>query len=68
MTPPVVKLNSGREMPLVGFGYLPLRHSSRNTDFFFLIRLWKVDNDTCADQVYNAIKSGYRLFDGACGP
>ncbi|MCJ1372661.1 NAD(P)H-dependent D-xylose reductase (XR) [Loxospora ochrophaea] len=28
--------------------------------------LWKVNNDTCADQVYNAIKSGYRLFDGAC--
>ncbi|KAL9128234.1 MAG: hypothetical protein Q9217_003050 [Psora testacea] len=27
--------------------------------------LWKVNNDTCADQVYNAIKSGYRLFDGA---
>jgi D-xylose reductase len=29
--------------------------------------LWKVNNDTCADQVYNAIKAGYRLFDGACG-
>jgi hypothetical protein len=29
--------------------------------------LWKVDNATCADQVYNAIKTGYRLFDGACG-
>ena len=29
--------------------------------------LWKVNNDTCAAQVYNAIKSGYRLFDGACG-
>lgn len=28
--------------------------------------LWKVNNDTCADQVYNAIKAGYRLFDGAC--
>lgn len=28
--------------------------------------LWKVDNATCADQVYNAIKVGYRLFDGAC--
>ncbi|KAI9805865.1 MAG: NAD(P)H-dependent D-xylose reductase (XR) [Sarcosagium campestre] len=28
--------------------------------------LWKVNNDTCADQVYNAIKQGYRLFDGAC--
>ena len=27
--------------------------------------LWKVNNDTCADQVYNAIKAGYRLFDGA---
>ncbi|KAJ5636755.1 uncharacterized protein N7484_010068 [Penicillium longicatenatum] len=48
MTTPTVKLNSGFEMPLVGFG------------------LWKVNNDTCADQVYNAIKAGYRLFDGAC--
>ncbi|KAF2686391.1 Aldo/keto reductase [Lentithecium fluviatile CBS 122367] len=28
--------------------------------------LWKVDNVTCADQVYEAIKVGYRLFDGAC--
>lgn len=31
-------------------------------------RLWKVNSNTCANQVYNAIKSGYRLFDGACGP
>lgn len=29
--------------------------------------LWKVGNDVCADTVYNAIKVGYRLFDGACG-
>lgn len=29
--------------------------------------LWKVDNATAADTVYNAIKTGYRLFDGACG-
>ncbi|KAI1077428.1 Aldo/keto reductase [Whalleya microplaca] len=28
--------------------------------------LWKVDNAVCADTVYNAIKAGYRLFDGAC--
>lgn len=28
--------------------------------------LWKVGKDTCADTVYNAIKTGYRLFDGAC--
>lgn len=48
MSSPTIKLNNGREMPLVGFG------------------LWKVNNDTCADQVYNAIKTGYRLFDGAC--
>lgn len=27
--------------------------------------LWKVTNETCSDQVYNAIKTGYRLFDGA---
>nr|UMZ45331.1 hypothetical protein [Paramyrothecium sp.] len=48
MASPTVKLNSGYDMPLVGFG------------------LWKVDNATCADTVYNAIKAGYRLFDGAC--
>jgi D-xylose reductase len=48
MAAPTVKLNSGHQMPVVGFG------------------LWKVNNDTCADQVYNAIKTGYRLFDGAC--
>lgn len=28
--------------------------------------LWKVENNT-ADVVYNAIKAGYRLLDGACG-
>ncbi|KAI2630292.1 Aldo/keto reductase [Hypomontagnella submonticulosa] len=28
--------------------------------------LWKVDNPICADTVYNAIKAGYRLLDGAC--
>ncbi|KAF2270276.1 Aldo/keto reductase [Lojkania enalia] len=28
--------------------------------------LWKVDNPIAADTVYNAIKAGYRLFDGAC--
>lgn len=49
MASPTIKLNSGYEMPKVGFG------------------LWKVDNATCADTVYNAIKAGYRLFDGACG-
>jgi len=49
MASPTLKLNSGHNMPQVGFG------------------LWKVDNATCADTVYNAIKVGYRLFDGACG-
>jgi hypothetical protein len=29
--------------------------------------LWKVENEKCADIVYNAIKAGYRCFDGACG-
>ncbi|KAI9806471.1 MAG: NAD(P)H-dependent D-xylose reductase (XR) [Piccolia ochrophora] len=48
MASPTVKLNSGHQMPVVGFG------------------LWKVGNDNAADQVYNAIKQGYRLFDGAC--
>lgn len=27
--------------------------------------LWKIPNDTAAEQVYNAIKNGYRAFDGA---
>ncbi|KAL2755783.1 hypothetical protein ACRALDRAFT_2027464 [Sodiomyces alcalophilus JCM 7366] len=44
---PSIKLNSGYDMPQVGFG------------------LWKVDNAIAADTVYNAIKTGYRLFDGA---
>ncbi|KAM0546686.1 hypothetical protein ACHAPJ_010723 [Fusarium lateritium] len=47
MAPSTVKLASGHEMPLVGFG------------------LWKVPADQAADTVYNAIKAGYRLFDGA---
>lgn len=42
-----ITLNSGYEMPSVGFG------------------CWKVDKATCADTIYNAIKVGYRLFDGA---
>jgi hypothetical protein len=46
---PNIKLNSGHDMPQVGFG------------------LWKVDTSIAADTVYNAIKAGYRLFDGACG-
>jgi len=27
--------------------------------------LWKIPKDSCADTVYDAIKTGYRLFDGA---
>lgn len=49
MTVPNIKLNSGNDMPQVGFG------------------LWKVEGPGAADTVYNAIKAGYRLFDGACG-
>ncbi|KAJ2382621.1 NAD(P)H-dependent D-xylose reductase (XR), partial [Coemansia sp. RSA 2559] len=28
--------------------------------------LWKISKDTVAGQIYDAIKVGYRLFDGAC--
>ncbi|KAL6704715.1 NAD(P)H-dependent D-xylose reductase (XR) [Coniothyrium glycines] len=42
-----IKLASGHQMPIVGFG------------------LWKVPKESAADTVYNAIKAGYRLFDGA---
>jgi hypothetical protein len=45
---PSIKLNSGFDMPQIGFG------------------LWKVD-DNCPEVVYQAIKAGYRLLDGACG-
>lgn len=47
MSMSTVKLASGHQMPLVGFG------------------LWKVPAESAADTVYNAIKVGYRLFDGA---
>lgn len=42
-----IKLESGFELPQVGFG------------------LWKVLKDRTAEVVYNAIKCGYRNFDGA---
>jgi D-xylose reductase len=29
--------------------------------------LWKIPKPVTADHVYDAIKAGYRLFDGACG-
>jgi D-xylose reductase len=29
--------------------------------------LWKIPNEHCANRVYEAIKAGYRLFDGAAG-
>ena len=44
-----LKLNSGYDMPLVGFG------------------TYKIPKDVCPGTVYNAIKAGYRLLDGACG-
>jgi D-xylose reductase len=44
---PKLKLASGYEMPIVGFG------------------IWKVPTETCAQQVYEAIKLGYRHIDGA---
>ncbi len=28
--------------------------------------LWKISKEVTADQVYSAIKAGYRLLDGAC--
>ncbi|KAF7558717.1 hypothetical protein G7046_g5449 [Stylonectria norvegica] len=47
MVQSTIKLASGHDMPLVGFG------------------LWKVPAEQAADTVYNAIKAGYRCFDGA---
>lgn len=70
MTTPTIKLSSGYEMPLVGFGCVARLNPIESfvAKILMFTRLWKVSNNTCADQVYNAIKSGYRLFDGACGP
>ncbi len=28
--------------------------------------LWKIPKNVCASTVFEAIKAGYRLFDGAC--
>lgn len=42
-----IKLSSGHEMPLVGFG------------------CFRIPENEAADAVYNAIKAGYRLIDGA---
>ena len=28
---------------------------------------WKIPNDKIADQLYEAVKQGYRLFDAAAG-
>lgn len=66
MATPTVRLNSGHQMPLVGLGQV-VRSYRWSSYANSLDRLWKVNNDTCADTVYNAIKSGYRLFDGASG-
>ncbi|KAJ5093596.1 NAD(P)H-dependent D-xylose reductase xyl1 [Penicillium angulare] len=49
MTSHMVHLNSGFDMPIMGYG------------------LWNISQETCATQVYNAIKAGYRCLDGACG-
>lgn len=68
MTTPTIKLSSGHQMPLVGFGCVArLILNTLRANILMFARLWKVNNHTCADQVYNSIKSGYRLFDGACG-
>lgn len=68
MASPTVKLNSGHQVSCTS---RRRRHRDCLTDSPQMplvgFGLWKVNNDTCADQVYNAIKTGYRLFDGACG-
>ena len=59
VTTPTIKLKpSGALMPQVGFGLLVTFQRKANCR-------WKVNVDTAADQVVNAIKAGYRLFDCA---
>jgi len=62
-----IKLNNGYEMPIIG--YVILIISTRGWDLIYSCSfgLWKVPAESAADTVYNAIKAGYRLFDGAFG-
>lgn len=66
MVAPTIKLNNGKDVsgcPVAAGEYELIEVKQMPLVGF---GLWKVNNDTCADQVYNAIKTGYRLFDGAC--
>ncbi|KAL2710219.1 Xylose reductase [Kluyveromyces marxianus] len=47
--------------------YLPPTVTLNNGSKMPLVGLgcWKIPNEVCAEQVYEAIKLGYRLFDGA---
>jgi D-xylose reductase len=67
MVAPTIKLNSGH--PVSSVLLVMGREACADEQKMPLVGfgLWKVNNDTCADTVYNAIKTGYRLFDGACG-
>lgn len=59
--PSVALQRTGSKMPLVGFGLWKVRAIDCRGNLLTI----KVNRDTCADTVYSAIKSGYRLFDGA---
>lgn len=70
-------------MPIVGFGLWKARLTIPGSSAIWDIPSYyckrppscsmankpsiQVTNETCADTVYNAIKAGYRLFDGAVG-
>ena len=56
---PTIKLQpTSARLPQVGFGLYSLSTNQTNCR-------WKINKDTAADQVANAIKAGYRLFDCA---
>ncbi|KAI0785465.1 Aldo/keto reductase [Irpex lacteus] len=57
MSSPVITLKrTGAKMPAIGFGTWKACTSSTYI---------RIPNEQAADTVYNAIKAGYRLFDGA---
>ncbi|OBZ79529.1 putative NAD(P)H-dependent D-xylose reductase xyl1 [Grifola frondosa] len=60
----IVLKRTGAKMPQIGFGLWKVR-IQRLIDVSGLTGMLPVTKTTCADTVYNALKEGYRLLDGA---
>lgn len=60
-------LNQGKTNQFIDYRNMSTVTTLNNGTKMPLVGLgcWKIPNETCAQQVYNAISVGYRLFDGA---